>query len=115
MFKDTSNKIEVALDQLKEKLFEFDRTISDASTKYKQKIFNDLDVLKEKALDAQKKKHEVTLRQIDKAINSLYPNSNLQERELNFIYFAHKYGLDFLKQVFNELEINKFKHQVINL
>ena len=115
MFKDTSNKIEVALDQLKEKLFEFDKTISDASTKYKQKIFNDLDVLKEKALDAQKKKHEVTLRQIDKAINSLYPNSNLQERELNFIYFAHKYGLDILKQVFNELEINKFKHQVINL
>lgn len=115
MFKDTSNKIEVALDQLKEKLFEFDKTISDASTKYKQKIFNDLDVLKVKALDAQKKKHEVTLRQVDKAINSLYPNSNLQERELNFIYFTHKYGLDILKQIFNELEINRFKHQIINL
>ena len=115
IFKDASGKIEAALDQVKEKLFEFDKTISDASTKYKQKIFNDLDVLKAKALDAQKKKHEVTLRQIDKAINSLYPNSNLQERELNFIYFAHKYGLDILKQIFNELEINRFKHQVINL
>ena len=115
MFKDTSDKIEAALDQLKEKLFEFDKTISDASTKYKQKIFNDLDVLKVKAMDAQKKKHEVTLRQIDKAVNSLYPNSNLQERELNFIYFAHKYGLEILKQIFNELEINRFKHQVINL
>ena len=115
IFKDASSKIEVSLDQLKEKLFEFDKTISDASTKYKQKIFNDLDVLKGKALEAQKKKHEVTLRQIDKAINSLYPNSNLQERELNFIYFAHKYGVNFLKQIFNELEINKFKHQIINL
>ena len=115
LFSDSSNKIEIALDQLKEKLFEFDRTISDASTKYKQKIFNDLENLKAKALDAQKKKHEITLRQIDKAINSLYPNSNLQERELNFIYFAHKYGLDILKQIFNELEINKFKHQAIVL
>ena len=115
IFKDSSNKIEIALDQLKEKLFEFDKTISDASTKYKQKIFNDLENLKGKALEAQKKKHEITLRQIDKIINSLYPNSNLQERELNFIYFAHKYGLNILKQIFNELEINKFKHQAIIL
>ena len=115
LFRDSSNKIEIALDQLKEKLFEFDKTISDASTKYKQKIFNDLDNLKGKALEAQKKKHEITLRQIDKAINSLYPNGNLQERELNFIYFAHKYGPDILKQIFNELEINKFKHQAIIL
>jgi bacillithiol synthase len=115
IFKDSSNKIEMALDQLKEKLFEFDKTISDASTKYKQRIFNDLDLLKSKALEAQKKKHEVTLRQIDKAINSLYPNSNLQERELNFIYFAHKYGIGILKQIFNELQINKFNHQIINL
>ncbi|MEJ2614500.1 MAG: bacillithiol biosynthesis cysteine-adding enzyme BshC [Ignavibacteriaceae bacterium] len=115
IFKDSSNKIEIALDQLKEKLFEFDKTISDASTKYKQKIFNDLENLKGKALEAQKKKHEIILRQIDKAINSLYPNSNLQERELNFIYFVHKYGLDIIKQIFNELEINKFKHQAIIL
>ena len=115
IFRNSSNKIEVALDQLKEKLFEFDKTISDASTKYKQKIFNDLENLKGKALEAQKKKHETTLRQIDKAINSLYPNNNLQERELNFIYFAHKYGLDILKHIFNELEINKFEHQAIVL
>ncbi|MGB8318134.1 MAG: bacillithiol biosynthesis BshC, partial [Ignavibacteriaceae bacterium] len=71
--------------------------------------------LKGKALEAQKKKHEITLRQIDKAINSLYPNNNLQERELNFIYFANKYGLDILKHIINELEINKFKHQAIVL
>jgi bacillithiol synthase len=115
IFKDSSNKIEIAFDQLKEKLFEFDKTISDASSKYKQKIFNDLENLKGKALEAQKKKHETTLRQIDKVINSLYPHSNLQERELNFIYFAHKYGLDIFKHIFNELEINKFKHQVIDL
>ncbi|MFZ0454599.1 MAG: bacillithiol biosynthesis cysteine-adding enzyme BshC [Ignavibacteriaceae bacterium] len=115
IFRNSSNKIEVALDQLKEKLFEFDKTISDASTKYKQKIFNDLENLKGKALEAQKKKHEITLRQIDKAINSLYPNNNLQERELNFIYFANKYGLDILKHIINELEINKFKHQAIVL
>lgn len=115
LFNSSQNQIEIAFDQLKEKLFEFDKTISDASTKYKQKIFHYLDELKEKALESQKKKYEITLRQLDKVSNSVFPNSNLQERELNFIYFAHKYGLDVLKRILNEIEINKFKHQVIAL
>src|SRR5690606_39590174 len=63
IFESASNEIEVTFDQLKEKLFELDKTISDASTKYRQKIFNYLDELKGKAFDAQKRKHETTLRQ----------------------------------------------------
>lgn len=115
IFNRSQNQIEIAFDQLKEKLFEFDKTISDASKKYKQKIFHYLDELKGKALESQKKKYEITLRQLDKVSNSIFPNSNLQERELNFIYFAHKYGMDVLKRIFNEIEINKFKHQIIIL
>ncbi len=113
LFTDAMNNIELILDQLKEKLFEIDKTISDGSTRYKQKILNDLNALKEKSLEAEKKKHEITLRQIDKVSNILYPNSNLQEREFNFIYFAHKYGMGFIKQIFDELSINKFEHQII--
>ena len=115
IFTNSFSQIETAFDQLKEKLFEFDKTISDAGTKYKQKIFNDLNVLKEKAVEAQKKKHETTLRQIDKVVNLIYPSSNLQEREINFIYFANKYSLSFLKQIFDEIAINKFEHQIITL
>jgi bacillithiol biosynthesis cysteine-adding enzyme BshC len=115
IFSGAMNNIELILDQLKEKLFEIDKTMSDSSTRYKQKILNDLNVLKEKSLDAEKKKHEITLRQIDKVSNSLFPNSNLQEREFNFIYFAGKYGMDFIKQIFDELSINKFEHQIIAL
>jgi hypothetical protein len=63
----------------------------------------------------EKKKHEITLRQIDKVSNILFPNSNLQEREFNFIYFADKYGMDLIKQIFDELSINKFEHQVITI
>jgi len=114
-FTDTANQIEISFDRLKEKLFEIDKTISDSSTKYKQKILHQIDELKMKSLDAQKKKHEITLRQIDKVSNILYPNSNLQERELNFIYFYNKYGMDFIKQLFDELTINKFEHQIIRI
>ncbi|HEX9740174.1 MAG TPA: bacillithiol biosynthesis BshC, partial [Ignavibacteriaceae bacterium] len=64
-------------------------------------------------VDAQKKKHEITLRQIDKLTNSLFPNHNLQERELNFSYYYNKYGESFIDRIFKELKINSFDHQVI--
>ncbi len=115
MFESTYNQIELSFDQLKEKLFELDKTLSDASTKYKQKIINYIDELKSKTIEAQKKKFEVTLRQIDKLAVNVFPNGNLQEREINFIHYANKYGDNFLKLVFDELAINKFEHQLINM
>lgn len=115
IFNLTANQIETTFDHLKEKLFELDKTISDASSKYKQKIYYYLDELKGKALDAQKKKYDTTIRQIDKAVNALYPNSNMQERELNFIYFGNKYGVEVFERIFEELTVNKFDHQIINL
>ena len=113
IFAESNNQIELVLDKLKENLFEFDKTIADSTGKYRQKILNYLDELKSKAVDAQKKKHEITLRQIDKLANSLFPNNNLQERELNFAYYYNKYGESFVEKILNELKINSFDHQVI--
>jgi bacillithiol synthase len=115
LFNEAENQVENALSKLKDNLFEIDKTMSDSSLKYKEKIISYIEELKGKALEAQKKKHEVTLRQIEKLSTHFYPNSNLQERELNFLYFAHKYGIDFIKKLFDTLEINQFNHQVINL
>jgi bacillithiol biosynthesis cysteine-adding enzyme BshC len=115
LFSKVNSDIEIAFDQLKERLFQLDKTISDSSKKYKEKIFQSLNELKTKADQAQQKKHETTMRQVDRASVNLYPMNNLQERELNFIYFANKYGMDFFKILFRELQINKFEHQVIEI
>lgn len=115
IFAESKNQIEISIDRLKEKLFEFDKTIADASKKYRQKIFNHLDELKGKALDSQKRKHETTLRQIDKLTVAIFPNGSLQERVLNFVYFYNKYGENFMKKLFSDLSINNFDHQVIKL
>ena len=115
MFDGIGNQIEVTFDQLKEKLLDIDKTIADSSSRYRDKILNTINELKSKAEKAQQKKYEVTLRQIDRAAVHLFPNSNLQEREINFVYYANKYGVDFIKKIFDELQINKFEHQVIKL
>jgi len=115
MFDGLTKHVETAFDELKEKLIDLDKTIADSSNRYRDKIFGSINELKSKAEKAQQKKYEVTLRQIDRAAVNLFPNSNLQERELNFVYFVNKYGEDFIKKIFDELQINKFEHQVIKL
>ncbi|NWG27683.1 MAG: bacillithiol biosynthesis cysteine-adding enzyme BshC [Ignavibacteriaceae bacterium] len=115
IFSGIENQIEVTFDQLKEKLLDIDKTIADSSNRYRDKILGTISELKSKAEKAQQKKYEVTLRQIDRAAIYLFPNSNLQEREINFVYYANKYGEDFLKKIFEELQINKFEHQIIKL
>jgi bacillithiol biosynthesis cysteine-adding enzyme BshC len=115
IFKETKNRIDAVFDNLKEKLFELDKTMGDASSKYRLKVLGYIDELKVKATEAQKKRYEITLRQIDKASVNLFPNMNLQERELGFFHYANKYGVDVLKKIFEELAINKFEHQVIEI
>ena len=115
IFKETKNQIDLAFDNLKEKLFELDKTMGDVTSKYRLKVLGYIDELKGKAAETQKKRYEITLRQIDKASANLFPDMNLQERELSFFHYANKYGVDVLKKIFEELAINKFEHQVIEL
>lgn len=115
LFKNSKNKIDLVFDELKEKLFEIDKTLLEVNSKYRIKVLTYFDELNAKASEAQRKRYEITLRQIDKASLILYPNQILQERELNFFQFANKYSTEFLKKIFDDLAINKFEHQIIEL
>ena len=115
LFKKVKDEFEITFDKLKENLFQLDKTLGDASSKSQQKIFWYLEELKSKAENAVKRKHESSIRQINKISSSLYPDSNLQERALNFIYFENKYGSEILNKIYDELEIDKFEHQTIEL
>jgi bacillithiol biosynthesis cysteine-adding enzyme BshC len=115
IFSKSTYEMELIFDKLQEILFEIDKTMSELGNKYKLNSLNSLNQLKAKAVEAQKKKYETSLRQIDKITVNLYPDKNLQEREINFLFYANKYGLDIVNRIYEELEINVFEHQVIYL
>ena len=115
LFLNSQEEINSSLNQISDKLFFIDKTLLDLTSKSKQRIEETINFLKAKAVEAEKKKYESTIRQISKVRNVLYPNNNLQERELNWIYFANKYGMDIFKWIYNELAINKFEHQILEL
>lgn len=115
LFMNSQEEINSSLSQISDKLFFIDKTLIDLAAKSKQRIEETINYLKTKAVESEKRKYDSTIRQISKVRNVLYPNSNLQERELNWIYFANKYGMDIFKWIYNELAINKFEHQILEL
>lgn len=112
-FVNAETEIELIFDRIKENLFAIDKTLVDASSKYKEKVFSVFNELKTKAIKAQENKHETTVRQLTRISHLLYPNENLQEREINFSYFYNKYGIELIKKIFEEMSVNEFEHQII--
>ncbi len=103
------------LSELKSGITQIDPTLSGLLDHTKSKMEFQLNVLKEKTVAAQKKKNEIALQQIEKVANNICPYEELQEREINVIYFMNKYGMEFVKWLSGEVIIDKFKHQVIHL
>jgi uncharacterized protein YllA (UPF0747 family) len=114
-FSALSKDIDNSMLKLKTELNEIDKTIAEASDRYKQKIYNTIEDFKNKAMDAEKRKYETAIRQINRVLVNVFPNAILQERELSYFAFSNKYGMDFINVLFTQLEINIFEHQIIEL
>ncbi len=59
-----------------------------------------IEKLERKLLNAEKKKFEITQRQLHKLKNNLFPNNNLQERIDNFIPYYAKFGNEFIQELY---------------
>ena len=111
----TEKSVMDSINLLSEILLNVDGNLAHLTDNTKNKISHQLGLLKNKSMKAQENKFDSTLRQIAKAQNLIYPNNNLQERELTIINFINKYGFDFFDWLYNELDIKEFKHQILEI
>lgn len=114
-FVKAENSINIILNELKNELLLIDKPTGESTDRTKQKLLNYLEELKNKTGDALKRKHETSLRQIERTSVSVFPNQSLQERVFTLFYFCNKYGLDFIDKIYDVIEINKFEHQTWEL
>ncbi len=103
------------LDSLGNDLKSIDNNLGSVSENVKNKLLHQISVLKNKAQKSHETKFDSALRQINKSQNLIHPNNNLQERELTIINFVNRYGFDFFDWLYNELDINEFKHQILEM
>ena len=109
------NFLKIILIKLFLNLFAVDKTLVDASARYRERVISSINELKSKAIKAQETKHETTIRQLTRLSNLLYPLGNLQEREINFTYFYNKYGKDLINKIYDDISVSEFEHQIISL
>ncbi len=104
IFKDWKEKVEEISQPKTEEIKEIDPTLEGSSEKAESIFFSELDKLKGKVYRSVKDQEKTQLKRIQKIKNNLFPNGNFQEREVAFIYFMNKYGLDIWDRLLETLE-----------
>ncbi len=115
MFSKASEGVRGITGELKFGINEIDPTLLGTLDGVQSKMEGALQILREKTLGAQKRRNETALRQIERGLTTLLPNGNLQERELNVLYYMNKYGPDLVSWMYGELDPATIKHQIMSL
>ncbi len=115
MFGGTTAALDETLQSLERGLEKLDPTLVAALKNAREKMGYQIESLKQKALSAQTRRFDASMRQLEKAGLHLFPNGNFQERELNIAHFLNRYGLEFFQWLQGELIIDRFKHQIIEM
>ncbi len=115
IFSKLENVVNSEFTLIKQELIKIDKTLEDPINKTSGKIIQTIQTLKSRTEKSLQSKNDVTIRQLNKLKTLIFPNNNLQEREINFIYFANKYGVSLLKHLINEISVIKFEHQIIEI
>jgi len=89
-----------------------DPTLAEALRTTQQKVQYQVAHLRTKFVHAETRHQETLTKQIDKALAILYPLKTLQERRVNIFYFLARYGMDFLAQLHEEIDLTDPDHRL---
>ena len=114
-FDQAAQHLEQALTLIQEPLEKLDRTLTDAAENAGSKMRYQLQGLRDKAARAEARKNTEVARHADELVTTLYPNKDLQEREIGSVYFLLKYGLSVVEQIKSAVQAGCAEHQVIRI
>lgn len=100
------------LGELEPPLRAIDQTLGEALKTAQQKVQYQVSHLRTKFVHAEARHQEVLTKQIERALAILYPLKTLQERRINIFYFLSRYGMDFLAQLYEEIDLNDPDHRL---
>ena len=103
------------LGELENSLRSVDPTLGEALKTTQQKVQYQVSHLRAKFVAAETRQQEVTTKQIEKALAVLFPLKTLQERRLNVFYFLSRYGMDFLAQLYEEIDLTDPDHHLMQI
>jgi len=117
-FESAIGEVDISLEALREAVSHADQTLDGALTGLKGKVLTTIRDFQNKTLAAERKRHATEKAQLDKLFAALIPSGELQERELNLVYFLNKYGPNFiqsLKQLLAPIALDFHEHHITHL
>lgn len=98
---------------LKTEILAFDPGLAGSVDRAKGKMNKQLDFLQKKVQQAARKRNDIAVQQLQKAVDNLYPNQRLQERVFNIVPYLIKYGAEFVDQLDRAIELERTDHQFL--
>lgn len=94
----------------------FDASLIGTLVRVKNEQINAINSIRQKMIKSAKNKESVQLDRIRRVQMSIFPNRNLQEREMASVYFINKYGLDFIDQLLHTVsEVDLKQHYLLRM
>jgi len=115
VFEETERVFNEQLEKLRASLASVDPTLAEALKGGREKILYQLNHLRTRFIHNRSKRDEGTRHQIERAFAILYPNKNLQEREINSTYFLARYGYELIDRLYEEVELGFSNHKLVYL
>jgi uncharacterized protein YllA (UPF0747 family) len=112
-FTETERVLDEHLDKLGEALRQTDSTLSDPLKRAREKITYQLEHLRTRFIHSSAHRDENAYRQVERAFTTLYPDKNLQERELNVYYFLSRYGPALIEELYEAAELGFSNHKLV--
>ncbi len=109
------NDVQAKFEKLEEALIGFDMNISSSFDRIKRNMKKEIKVLNKKIYSELKKQDEFTSENINKVYTNIFPNDNLQEREINISAYLNKYGFEFIDELYSKVEPFDFLHKFLEI
>jgi bacillithiol synthase len=114
-FDAAARHLDQALGAIQSSLETLDRTLVDAAEHAGSKMRHQLQSLRDKAARAEARKNSELLRHAAELSTHLYPNKELQEREIGAVYFLQKYGAGLVETLKQILKSGCLDHQAVRV
>ena len=112
-FEETERVLNEQLDKLEASLGNADRTLLSSVEGARAKMLYQIEHLRTRFIHASAHREETAYRQVERAYTTLFPEKNLQERELNAYYFLSRYGPSLIEELYNAAEIGFSNHKLV--
>lgn len=112
-FAETERVLNEQLNNLETSLRRSDPTLGASLKRARAKIIYQIEHLRTRFIHSSAHREETAYRQVERAYTTLFPDKNLQERELNIYYLLSRYGPTIIDELYAEADLGFSNHQLI--